>query len=835
MFNKSLLRNNLMISTKMNEFNREEVKQNILQAWKLFDILRSTVPFEDIGISLFLLSAYKDGFIEDNSSHYFSLKRGDFLNNIKSDNRYKDIVHIYALAIETLPEDKILDIVYCLNSLNRSILQKNFPEIFDALLYRLSETQVRFSGEFIQPIEISRFIMKLANLPQNASIYNPFSGLASFGIFLENNQHYFGQEINYKTWALGKLRLLAYNLNEFDYRIEDSIENWNNFGEFDLIVSNPPFNLKLKYFNTTRPSKSVEHFIIENSFKRLPKKGQLICLFPESFLYRGGRDYTFRKKIIDSGFIHTIISLPAGILRHTAVSTCILVFKKTALHPDKIKFVNGNNFVINNEGKKEKFLDDSKLLKNIQNENDDYVKYVDIDEIKQLDYNLLVNRYFEDFSSIGIPFNEIVKVIQGEKSPRVNIGKLVRVRDLKEDLINFDLDVKNIETRVLPSLGIRKIEKSCLLITTRWKSLKPTYFKYEGEPIYTSQDIIAFHIDESKVKVSYLVYQLHSDYIKKQHEHYRIPGAIPFLRVSDILNFRIELPTLEEQSKRYFQNAENFISSKVSEYSSDYNEQKVNVEDENSFLRHQIAGSLKNIRGAFKFIQKILDEKVNPKFPGLYNLKVSDELESTLSTYLNIIERDLKSINKSVNRVGDKIELMDLKIESFDLLEFLKDYVESLKIRSQNFYTVSLDLDENAIKEYSINSVFIEGDKDLLRRMLDNIIENAEKHGFEYGINNKDENKLEIFLMYDLEDFNVQIDISNTGNPLPESMTHDAMIRKGSSSGKSSGDGVGIWFVNEVMKIHKGKFGYTDETGPEGIDSEFVTTIELTFPIIPAI
>jgi len=34
------------------------------------------------------------------------------------------------------------------------------------------------------------------------------------------------------------------------------------------------------------------------------------------------------------------------------------------------------------------------------------------------------------------------------------------------------------------------------------------------------------------------------------------------------------------------------------------------------------------------------------------------------------------------------------------------------------------------------------------------------------------------------------------------------------------------------MKLHGGKLSFTDETGPEGIPfSDYVTTIEMTFPI----
>ncbi|VXC57710.1 conserved hypothetical protein [Chryseobacterium sp. 8AT] len=219
----------------------------------------------------------------------------------------------------------------------------------------------------------------------------------------------------------------------------------------------------------------------------------------------------------------------------------------------------------------------------------------------------------------------------------------------------------------------------------------------------------------------------------------------------------------------------------------------------------------------------------------MYDLKASDKLDTTLANYLQIVERDLNSINKSVNRFGDKIELMELNVENFDLLQFIWEYVESLKIRSTNFYKVVLDLGENAIKEHGFIGVYIDGDKDFLRKAFDNIIENAEKHAFDHGLNNANQNKIKIELLYDFADFTVQIDFSNTGKPLPIEITLDSMVRRGSSLGNNSGNGIGLWFVNDIMKLHKGNFSFTDETGPDGIEDEYVTTMELTFPLIPGI
>lgn len=812
-------------------FLNKEAEQVSNQVWNIFNVLRGNMEINEMNFVLLLLSANRDGLLSNLNCIYNENLNRDLINAIKQSDKYDSILEIYESIISSLPVEKLEVLLKSLFDINRSILREYFSEIFDLILYKLSNVQGKKSGEFIQPYEISRFIMSLAKLDENSSVYNPFAGPASFSIFLKQQQHYFGQEYNPQTWALGMLRLLANKkYTQINYVKDDSIINWPKSKKFDLIVANPPYNLRIDDKGNTS-----ENFLIENGIKSITSEGELICVLPQGFLFRGGKEQRLREELVNEHLIDTIISLPAGLLKHTGIPICIVVFKNSQRNESNIRLINANSFIVD-ENQKDKRFDDirlSKLLSN--NEENEFVKYISIEEIRKSDFNLNVNRYFIDDKFNGVRLGDIGHFISGSRSSREQIVKYVKIRDLKEDVVNSILDFDSIESREIPFSGIRKIEQDCLLVAIRWKTLKPTFFKYEGKPIYISPDIMAINIDENKVNINYLIYQLHADYVKEQLSGYRISGIIPFIRRDDLFNIKIELPSLEKQTKKYYSIANNYIESVVKETQVAFDEKKLTVEDENSFLRHQIAGSLKNVRGAFKFVQRILEEKVSPQFPNLYDLKVNDELETTLATYLKLVERDLNSINKSVNRIGDKIELIDLKIENFDLLEFISEYAEALKIRSRNFYSINLDLDENAIKEFGISAIHIEGDKDILRKMFDNIVENAEKHAFTHGINNGNNNKLKIELLYNFELMEVQIDFCNTGNPLPENITYDAITRKGNSSGKNSGDGIGIWFVKEVMEIHKGKFGYTDETGPEGIDGEYVTSIELTFPIIPAI
>src|SRR5690554_3111879 len=171
-----------------------------------------------------------------------------------------------------------------------------------------------------------------------------------------------------------------------------------------------------------------------------------------------------------------------------------------------------------------------------------------------------------------------------------------------------------------------------------------------------------------------------------------------------------------------------------------------------------------------------------------------------------------------------------MKIEEFDLIQFIQDYIKSVKDRVNNKFSIELYFNEIELKLNGIDQLLINGDKNLLSNVFDNLIENAEKHAFnsEYF----EDNKIKIELLCSFEDNTVQIDFCNTGKPLPSDLTFNQFVRKGSSFGINNGSGIGIWYVNEVIKKHKGFLGFTDETGPEGIESEFVTSIELTLPVI---
>src|SRR5690606_15310707 len=197
----------------------------------------------------------------------------------------------------------------------------------------------------------------LAELPANGRVFNPFAGLASFGVFLNQGQHYYGQELNKKTWAIGQLRLMAYDKIESSrFVCEDSIANWPTFSEkFDLVISHPPFNFKLSR-EVDINNRTADQFLVNKGISSLTIDGKLIAILPQQILYRGSiigegfsRDKAIqvlsRRTLVEEDLLDTIISLPGGIFSNTGINTVIWVLSLQKKHPNQVRFINGNAFV----------------------------------------------------------------------------------------------------------------------------------------------------------------------------------------------------------------------------------------------------------------------------------------------------------------------------------------------------------------------------------------------------------------------------------------------------------------------------------------------------------
>ncbi len=785
----------------MKEFKIEDimpVKAIEQQIWRMFDILRgNSIGSNDYHIILLFLSLYKDDQISKEflfGENQINLEEAQILsdtNSKKPEHDYSKIIESFNSSLLNIRNKGFRELIDALFQIDKAILKENFSEIFDFTLYRITQSQGRSSGEFIQPMELTRFICALADLPEKSKVFNPFAGLASFGVFLDQGQDYFGQEVNQKTWALGALRIMAYERpGTSHYVCDDSILNWPKEDEkFDLIVANPPYGMLLsqKYRDVEPSIRTVEQFLIEKGVNSLNIKGKLIALLPQGFLFRGMHEQRLREHLIEEDLIDTIISLPGGLLLDTGIPLTVLVINKDKKLPGKVRFINAKKFV-KSKNSKEKVLNDYVLNSVVHGSYDDseVVRLIDNRQIREFDYNLNVPRYFQKHIE-GIKLKDIVEFVKGSRRDIPDGGKMIRIRDLKDDKLDFKLDLSQVEKTEFRRPHLRLIDESCLLLAARWKTLKPTFFEFSGEAIFLNSDVLSFKINEQLADKAYLINELHADYVEEQLASYRQGSTIPMIRRDDLLEVVIKLPSLEEQRAKVQGIVE--LSDEISILQRERNalarRKEARQFNEFASLKHTLGRPRQNILDWTDNLLHFLNDKPEG-FNGL-NKSFRDFYETDILSALQEIKRD-------VNFMTDVLEKGEngFVVEEFDKtvipLSDVNSLISNLSNNSFNFKIKKLLMKGEMLKERGIN-----GNKTLLQTLIDNLLTNAHKYGFPQ----KAAGNEVVFELKEIDDF-LSIEVRNNGKPFPSNFDRDKFITKYSTADSKSGSGLGGYDIHRI-------------------------------------
>ena len=759
---------------------------------------------ESTPLVLLMVSMFKDSLIHAQSLNNYDsfdkfLETIDRLSHGQEKNvQYQDIVQIMRQSLAKINNHCYKRICYTLCELDDKFLKENFAKVFDNVLYRVSQSQGRYFGEFLQPIELTRLITGMAELKPGSKVYNPFAGLASFSIYLDPNIDYYGQELYEKNWVLGALRLIAYRQPVISkYVCEDSILQWPEPSEkFDLIVANPPYEIKLgeQYIDIDPHFKTIEQFLIEKGVDSLAQNGKLIAILPTGFLFKGMQEDRLRKRLVDEDLIDTIVSLPGGLVLNTDIPLIILVLNKNKKNQDKVRFVDAKNFV-NDKGSREKLLDDHTLSSFIRNEIDDenVIRIVDSLQIREKDYNLRAQLYFQKQIE-GVKLGVILEQVMGQRGNLPETGKLIRIRDLKDDKIDFTLDISEVEEAELRRPDINVLSESCLLLALRWRTLKPTLFEFKGEPIYSRQNILSFKVDESIVDKAYLINELYADYVQEQLEAYGLGDLrMPFIRTDDLMQIVIKLPSLEEQRKKInnvFQEILFKEKDKIAFIRKIFNE-------ELGVKQHNIRQHLKNVKDSLDTLIDYMEKKggilnkedvINPN----RNVTVGKRFDKMYASLENVIEEINTLTNEQSFSLSEPIDLIDLITASVD------------EIIHPNFEVV-LTKDEVGILGTELDKLIIKYSVKDLKELINNVVENAVRHGF------TDKDKFyKIVFDISVDDETAVLTIKNNGAPFPKNISSHIGV-KGKKAGKFANQGIGAWKIVQSIENFGHKYEIIDE------------------------
>lgn len=296
---------------------------------------------------------------------------------------------------------------------------------YEYLIKQFADSAGKKGGEFYTPSEVVCLLVSLLKPSAGMKIYDPSSGSGGMLIQTRNylieqgdnpsNLSLYGQEMNLNTWAICKMNMFLHGVFNADIRKGDTLGDpqHSRGGElmsFDRVIANPPFSLKKwgnegaesdpygRYPYGTPPKNSGDFAFIQHMIASLNAEGKMGVVVPHGVLFRGASEKAIRKGILEDDLLEAVIGLPSALFYGTGIPAILLIINKNKpqQRKDKVLFINAElEYQKGKNQNKLKRADIQHILDIYDAYQDErrYSKVVEMDEIRENDYNLTIRRY----------------------------------------------------------------------------------------------------------------------------------------------------------------------------------------------------------------------------------------------------------------------------------------------------------------------------------------------------------------------------------------------------------------------------------------------------------
>ena len=552
---------------------------------------------------------------------------------------------------------------------------------------------MRDLGQYFTNREVIKYMIKLCDpkLKKNGDIESILDPSMGTGGFLSMSIKHLNKKHKNINWKLNKDRIYGFDVDETvknmsilnallecgqifnktfvkndtlhnDYLIDKTI-----IDKVDIILANEPFGLKnIIHANCCKRIKDLkiegtkaEPLFLQLMMQSLNIGGRCAVIIPDGVLFNDAKLYKLtRKYLCEKLRLSKVISLEDGLFLNTGVKSSILFF------------------VNDGETKEVEFC--KIKMSNSEIVEESIIK-VNIEEIKENDYTLFVNKYnkVEEEKLDGIEYKKLNECCIMENGKQLD----------KKDIINgqypvisggvkpngyhnvFNREENTISIACTGSVGYTQFNTSKIWLSQAF-SIKPNNYQLENKYLYY---YIKIKLEDKFPKLSKATAQ-------------------PYIRISDIEEIKIPIPPLSlqqqivealdsiydtiEVNSKLIQNYEKIKKGII--WSNTFNVEKKKIED------------ISTIKGGKRLdtTEKYSDEKTD-----FYYIQVTE--------FENINDENYKNISESIYK-----RLINYKLESNNILISIAGTIGRIALYKSNKHSI---LTENAVKliDVKINNNYL--------------------------------------------------------------------------------------------------------------------------------
>lgn len=685
----------------------------------------------------------------------------------------------------------IRDVVNTFISLSDTWYAENSSSAFDMMVESIYERLGVHFPETTQPKELTELVGRLLDADYGL-LYNPYAGICSYSQIVRHNVRYYGQEKS-SSYFIGKLKCLILGINDFEIMHDDSLKNWlGDYGcfGFDYIVSTPPFGRKLDETVSRWHNMSLDFLV--NSMRDARRKS--IGVYPVS-LCSAGYSRSVIKDVLAHDILDTVVLLPKSIFHQTAIQTAIIVVNKEKTHRGFVRFIDASE-CFNKDGRKN-VLDFETISTLLDSDSDNRVKMVSNDEI--IDKDCSINpKLYTQLQEVAFPegyeivdFRDILEQCPTQKQYYAEDGYIAKIPQLSTDSFDCERKVEDFEYFISVD-NVVKVEESVILIS-RIREAKPTYCIASSEkPLFIHANVIPFRIkkDCEWVEPHYLCLEL-SNRIKNVF----FGANIPSLSINRLVNVRLAFPSrLFDEQKRLFEAAS--YQSKLAKA------QELGLQEVIDKLKAEyidvVRSRAHDMRKYLRELSSFADVMKNYIKPQSDMRPFSQDAMMEIMCYY---EDNLNELSRFVDAFSREERFGEAEI--FDIDECFQQKIENHNNSLHN-YVLNYYPDVNNFDIGEQDSYLVKISRDDFDRVVGNIIQNAEIHGFVES--DRKDYKIDVFLSIDEQKDMYQIDFVNNGSPLPIGLTKEMYGINGKKAGRTGGTGVGGHIVKSFVEHFGGDY-----------------------------